>query len=443
MYDSENMKIKTSVEPLFLLGGDLLVLGVSLWTALFLRRFKLPSVHDFESHLSAFIFIFIIWTIVYFIYDLYSNQTVILQQKLSALLFNAHIVNSAIALTFFYLIPFFAITPKTNLFIFLGVSFVFLLFWRKHVIFWLGQKNKEHVLFVCSGSEVDEILAEFKNNPFYNIKVLDPQAVTENEVKLLRPLIVINTHDHNSTEVMGNFYQMLFSGGRFVAVENLYESMFGRISTSLISERWFLESVSLSEKSIYDFLKRLMDFSLALSLGLLSLVFYPFVYLAIKLEDGGEVFIKPVRVGRNNKQVALYKFRTMSVGDDKGKWNEVKNEVTKVGAFLRRSRIDELPQLWNVVKGDLSLIGPRPEFEPAVVQYNEDIKYYNVRHLIKPGLSGWAQINQTGEPHHGININETKIKLSYDLYYIKHRSFLLDVKIALKTLRILLSRSGI
>ncbi|MEX0910203.1 MAG: sugar transferase, partial [Candidatus Paceibacterota bacterium] len=305
------MKINTSVEPIFLLGGDILVLITALWTALFLRRFNLPSFEDLESHLSAFVFIFVIWTLVYFIYDLYSNQTAILQQKLSTLLFNAHIVNSAIALAFFYLIPFFAITPKTNLFIFLGVSFIFLLLWRKYVVFWLGQKNKEHVLFACAGAEVDEILTEFKNNSFYNIEVLDPQKVTEKEIKMLKPLIVINTHDYSTNEVMSGFYQMLFSGGRFLAVESLYESMFGRIPTSLISERWFLESVSLSEKSIYDFLKRIMDFSLALILGFVSLIVYPVVYLAIKLEDKGEVFIKPVRVGRNNKQVVLYKFRTM------------------------------------------------------------------------------------------------------------------------------------
>ena len=119
-----------------------------------------------------------------------------------------------------------------------------------------------------------------------------------------------------------------------------------------------------------------------------------------------------------------------------------KNKVTKVGKFLRMSRLDELPQLWNVLRGDISLIGPRPEFPKAVSEYENQIPYYGVRHIIKPGLSGWAQIY--GEhPHHGIGVSETKNKLSYDLFYIKRRSLLLDLIIALKTIKTLLSKQGI
>ena len=117
--------------------------------------------------------------------------------------------------------------------------------------------------------------------------------------------------------------------------------------------------------------------------------------------------------------------------------------ITKVGRFLRRTRLDELPQLWNILKGDLSLIGPRPEFPDPVALYGQDIPYYNIRHIIKPGLSGWAQIHQDGEPHHGIDINGTRGKLSYDLFYIKNRNFWLDLSIALKTIKILLMRKGV
>jgi lipopolysaccharide/colanic/teichoic acid biosynthesis glycosyltransferase len=117
-------------------------------------------------------------------------------------------------------------------------------------------------------------------------------------------------------------------------------------------------------------------------------------------------------------------------------------EITRIGAFLRTSRIDELPQLWNILKGDLSLIGPRPEIGELVKEYTAHIPYYNIRHLIKPGLSGWAQIFHENHPHHALDVEETREKLSYDLYYIKNRSFLLDVIITLKTIRILLSRTG-
>jgi lipopolysaccharide/colanic/teichoic acid biosynthesis glycosyltransferase len=130
--------------------------------------------------------------------------------------------------------------------------------------------------------------------------------------------------------------------------------------------------------------------------------------------------------------------------DDGGEGDaDRKMKITRVGRFLRASRIDELPQLWNVLRGDISLIGPRPELPNLVNLYEKEISFYNVRHLIKPGLSGWAQLYQKTPPKFATDYVETKIKLSYDLYYIKNRSFWLDIKIALKTLKTLLSRSGV
>ena len=113
-----------------------------------------------------------------------------------------------------------------------------------------------------------------------------------------------------------------------------------------------------------------------------------------------------------------------------------------MGKFLRKTSLDEFPQFWNVLKGDLSLIGPRPELPALAKSYAEKIPYYNVRHLVRPGLSGWAQIYHEKHPHHGLDTEETKNKLSYDLYYIKNRSFLLDIKIALRTLKTLVSIAG-
>jgi lipopolysaccharide/colanic/teichoic acid biosynthesis glycosyltransferase len=118
------------------------------------------------------------------------------------------------------------------------------------------------------------------------------------------------------------------------------------------------------------------------------------------------------------------------------------NKLTRVGPFLRNTRIDELPQIWSVIKGDLSFIGPRPELPSGVQLYEKEIPYYSVRHLIKPGLSGWAQILQENHPHHGFGVEETKEKLAYDLYYIKNRSAILDLKIALKTIKTLVRVVG-
>jgi lipopolysaccharide/colanic/teichoic acid biosynthesis glycosyltransferase len=117
--------------------------------------------------------------------------------------------------------------------------------------------------------------------------------------------------------------------------------------------------------------------------------------------------------------------------------------ITKIGKFLRKTRIDELPQLWNVLKGDLSLIGPRPELPGIAQRYEEEVPYYNIRYLVKPGLSGWAQLYHD-EPAKFLEVDKqsTKVKLSYDLYYLKNRSFMLDLKIALKTAKIFFMREG-
>jgi lipopolysaccharide/colanic/teichoic acid biosynthesis glycosyltransferase len=235
---------------------------------------------------------------------------------------------------------------------------------------------------------------------------------------------------------------MIFSGIRFISLQTLYEELFDREPILSIKEQWFLENISNRPKPVYDGLKRLMDILVAGILGLISLIFYPFIYLAIKLDDKGGIFREQERVGKDNKVIKLLKFRTMTNPGENGQWGREENKVTRVGRWLRKTRIDELPQLWNILRGDVSLIGPRPEFADPVALYNQEIPYYNIRHIIKPGLSGWAQIKQETEPHHGVDINGTSLKFSYDLYYIKNRSFWLDLSIALKTIKILLMRKG-
>jgi lipopolysaccharide/colanic/teichoic acid biosynthesis glycosyltransferase len=255
--------------------------------------------------------------------------------------------------------------------------------------------------------------------------------------------IVIDTRHGKIDAILPTLYNLIFSGVRFIDMHKVYEDIFDRIPLSLVQYGWFLENISITRKFTYEFLKRFMDILIAVPLLLASLVLLPFVALAVALEDGGALFIAQERVGRSNKLIRILKYRTMT-GSDRGE--EVlksRHKVTRVGQFLRKTRIDELPQLWNVLTGDLSLIGPRPELPALVKRYEEEVPFYNVRHLITPGLSGWGQINDYDVPRQGVDIEKTKRKLSYDLYYIKNRSFFLDLKIALKTLKTLLSRAGV
>lgn len=239
-------------------------------------------------------------------------------------------------------------------------------------------------------------------------------------------------------------YSTIFQKERFVIIDivELYQEVFDRVPLSLVTYEWVLSSVSASRLS--GALKRALDIIGAAVLGIISLPFYPCVALAIKLDDRGPVFILQERVGRYQKPIRVVKFRSMT-GNDRGEYGEdgkTKLSVTRVGNFLRRSRIDELPQLWAVLKGDLSLVGPRPEFPALSREYSAKIPYYNARHLITPGLTGWAQIKHHAHPHHAPDIEQTKHKLSHDLYYLKHRSLLLDLFIILQTIRIILTARG-
>ncbi|MES3004917.1 MAG: sugar transferase [Patescibacteria group bacterium] len=448
------MDILTRKEPVLLFLGDVFFFAFSLWLTLSIRFTEFPEKELYLDHLIPFSLLFILWFIVYFIAGLYEKHTLILKSKLPSIVFNAQVANSIVAVVFFYAFPFFGITPKTILFLYLLISFAGVLFWRLYGLSVITKKEKQPALIIGAGGEMKELLSEVNGNNRYdlqfvssvdvnNIDSIDIQEdiirqVYSNDIKI----IAVDFANEKISTLLPHLYNLVFSKVRFIDSHKIYEDIFDRIPLSLVTYSWFLENISISPNFTYDFLKRIMDITLSAILGIASLLFYPFVYIAIKLDDKGSIFISQERVGKDGKLIKLYKFRSMSKNIvDLNAGSE--NRVTRVGNILRKTRIDEFPQLWNVIKGDISLIGPRPELPSGVSIYDKEIPYYNIRHLIKPGLSGWAQIHQEIHPHHGAEVSLTKEKLTYDIYYIKNRSFWLDIKIALKTIKSLLSRQGI
>lgn len=444
------MGIENKKEPVLLLLGDLLLFFVSLWVMLFVRYGVLPAAAVWQEHLLPFSIIFIVWVVVFFIAGLYDKHTIILKSRLPSTLLNAQIINSVVAVLFFYFIPIFGITPKVNLFIYLVISFLLILWWRLSGFSSLSRRKKQNAILVGSGEEMRELEVEVNQNPRYGIRFISSvdtnhidgidfyeeiiKRIYDEEVSI----VAIDLRSERIDPILPHLYNLIFSKVRFIDMYKIYEDIFDRIPLSLVRYNWFLENVSVTPTITYDALKRAMDAILSFLLGILSLPLYPLVFLAIKLDDRGPIFLIQERVGKGGRTIQTFKFRSMSVVDGGGE-----EHITRVGAFLRKLRIDELPQLVNVLRGDLSLIGPRPELRELVKLYEKEIPYYNIRHLIKPGLSGWAQLHHEGHPHYAPDVSETKVKLSYDLYYIKNRSFLLDLTITLKTLKVLVSRSGV
>lgn len=447
------MKILSNKIHLVLFGGDLVSFVFSLWFTLFLRYGEVPTDDVFYEHMIPFSFLFLIWIFVFFIAGLYEGWSVILSGNLARILVKVQLINTLIAIVFFYFIPSFGITPKTNLFVYIFVSSAIIFWWRFHGYFLIGAKKREDALLVGSGIDAYELKKEVDSSDHYAVRFITyidvdafdtedgyREEIGKNVYANETSIIVAELRNPKVKKIFQTFYNLIFSGVRFLDMYEIYEEIFNRVPLSHISESWFIENISTIPKTVYDTLKRAMDIVIASVLGVISLALYPFVAIAIKLEDGGDIFITQKRIGWNNKIIKMFKFRSMKTNDG-GKWvSNGDKRITKVGGFLRRSRIDELPQLWNIIKGDMSLIGPRPDIYDLGLELSREIPYYTIRNIIKPGLSGWAQIQQKTPPQ---TLEDTKIRLAYDFYYIKNRSLFLDVKIALKTIKTLLSRLGV
>jgi lipopolysaccharide/colanic/teichoic acid biosynthesis glycosyltransferase len=432
--------------PLLLI-GDVVVLAGSLWISLALRYLEVPSRQILELHASPFAILIGCWLLVLFIAGLYERQILVLRNRLLATILNAQIANSLLAVAFFYFVPYFGVTPKTNLFIYLATSSVLLALWRLYGASAIAHPMRVSAVIIGDGPDAEQLEAELSKNKGHGISPVCRISVaslgtTEGVARLDQGvgLVIADLSDPAIRPHLPTLYEKLFTGTSFATLLEAYESVFKRVPLSLLSHDWFIENVSAAPKVVYDAIKRFVDVVAALAIGIPSLVFYPFAIIAIKIEDGGAAFITQERVGRGNRPIYIYKFRSMNV-NDAGKWvQKGDSRHTTVGKFLRKSRIDELPQLWNVLRGDLSLIGPRPDVIGLWKTLSNEIPYYATRSIVKPGLSGWAQISQDLPPQ---TLEETKVRLSYDLYYVKHRSLLLDIKIGLRTIKTLLSRTGL
>ena len=235
--------------------------------------------------------------------------------------------------------------------------------------------------------------------------------------------------------------QAHLDGLRVYPAEAFAEAVFRKVLLREVDEEWVLDrELALAQSASYARVKEALDRFIALLLLMLFLPVMVLTALAILVLDGSPIFYRQDRYGQKGAVFTLYKFRTMKKRDEEGSIYTSENDerITALGRILRPTRLDELPQLWNVVAGDMSLIGPRAEWVRCVEKYEEEIPYYHLRHEVSPGLTGWAQVNFP----YGSSVEDTREKLRYDLYYIRNHSFLLDFQIVLKTVYVVLAKVG-
>ena len=249
-------------------------------------------------------------------------------------------------------------------------------------------------------------------------------------------------------EIQGKTFQSILDaqekGVEVMRMPILYEEMTGRLPIHHLESDWIIRSFvdEVRVSGMYELTKRILDVVGGLVGIMVLLVLFPFVALAIVLDSGFPITYKQTRLGKGARRFTIYKFRSMR--QDAEQQGEAKlaekndPRVTRVGDFLRKTRLDEFPQFWNVLRGDMSLVGPRAERPELVAAFQKQVPFYRARLLVKPGVSGWAQINYG----YYASVTEMAVKLEYDLYYIKHRSLTMDFQIILRTIGTMLRRTG-
>lgn len=438
-------------ETILLLVGDFCILVASLWSALLLRNLSVPPLGYFEANLVPFLPMFLISLIVFYIAGLYEKQTRPIQRVMGVRIFGAQAATVAIAAILFFILPL-SIAPKTILVLYLAVSVLAVSAWRSfRMTRGAGEGNRVPAVLVGNSPAILELFDEVQGN----------------DRLLIRFISRIDGVDQEKDEVIANIASAGASDARILVADlsdpwvrdclpkwrslmpgevlikdfaALYEEIFDRVPLEHLDTAQMLETLS-KRHMFYDGVKRVFDIVLALVGAVIAVPLVGIAAVLLSLENGAP-FLYHERIGKNGHTFRITKLRSMLFDDHGNPELQKKNRVTALGRFLRKTRVDELSQLWNVLKGELSFIGPRPELPKIAEVYEREIPQYWMRHLITPGLSGWAQIRDYDAPRGGADVERTRRKLSFDLYYLKHRSFGLDLAIAMKTLRALLAFSG-
>ena len=254
--------------------------------------------------------------------------------------------------------------------------------------------------------------------------------------------VIVALGDRRGTMPVRELLDIRLSGIKVEDATGIIEKISGKMDVDTISPSWLIFSEGFKLKETFRMLRRLVSIIVSLISLILVLPLLPVISILIKLTSPGPILYRQKRVGRNGIPFTCLKFRTMRADAEAAsgaQWaGDDDPRITSLGRWLRRSRLDEIPQLWNVLRGDMGFVGPRPERPEFVEWLNQEIPYYNLRHIIRPGITGWAQIRY----QYGATLGESKEKLRYDLYYIKHLSVSLDLMIIMETLKIVLLGRG-
>jgi exopolysaccharide biosynthesis polyprenyl glycosylphosphotransferase len=438
---------------ILVLGDFLLMIAANIISVALIYGLKPPD-EGFNKIISIIvIFLFLMNLYICHLYDInkyISHKKYIFSRVLMATFFTVIMCS-----VLFYIIRGWELNRKIFLLNIL-ISFCFIISWRfiYQAIFSSLTVPKEKVLIVGAGKcgraiykLLQDPISPFvvegfvdddpdKKSTIQSAKVLGfTNKLIDIANKLsIKTIIFAITHDRSS-KLMNNILQARLSGLRIYEMPKVYELLSGRMPVQYIRDQWLLFDGGFFDfsESYFQRIKRVIDIIFSAISLLMTLPITLAVALAIRLDSPGPIFYRQERVGYEGEVFSILKFRTMYQNAEKNGavWAQENDpRVTRVGKWIRLFRVDEIPQLWNIMRGEMSLIGPRPERPEFVAEFQKIIPYYFIRHLIKPGLSGWAQVNY----RYGASIDDTIIKLEYDFFYLKNFSLWLDLKIIIRTI---------
>jgi exopolysaccharide biosynthesis polyprenyl glycosylphosphotransferase len=348
--------------------------------------------------------------------------------------------------------------PRLGIGIFLVFAFVLTLAWRLvYIRISTAQAFLNRVLIIGAGSAgktLVDVYNKMNPKPFLLVGFMDDDPTKVGKEIEGFPILAGNDHlleiieAKAITEIViaitgemeGSTFQILLdaqqNGMEIIPMPSLYEDLLGRVPIHHLESEWLIRSFVNDARvgGFYELAKRLLDILVSLAGLGICILLTPITAILILVDSGFPILYTQFRSGKSGKLYNIYKFRTMCQDAEKDGKVQVTHEhderITPVGNILRRSHIDELPQFWNVLLGDMSIVGPRAERPELIIEYQKHIPLYRARLLVKPGITGWAQINYG----YSATIAQTVVKLEYDLYYIKHRNILMDIQIILRTM---------
>lgn len=455
------MAISHRVKIFLLVLGDLAALYVTLFLTLYLRYRSAWREELIAHHLNPFTLIFILWIGVFYAAGLYDLRRLRNNLEFVKIFGLTLAVNAGLAIAFFYLVPVFGITPKTNLFLFLGIFALIGFFWRRFFNRATALATPlAHITLIGESDAMRELHEYLRNNPQFGFTVRDwikndriaGGRIAENGGGAARmkseiregptEILVVPREMKHNKNFAKMFYELFADGIAVYDLPSFYEEVFRKVPIAEITEEWFLEHIA-GHHRFYDGLKRAFEvvFSIILFAALSPILLL--AGLLVKLTSQGPVIYRQVRTGKNGAPFTLYKFRSMralapdgSAEKTGAQWAPSATRdprATPIGHFLRITHLDELPQLANIIRGDISFVGPRPERPEFVEKLRGRVPFYEARLIVKPGVTGWAQLHHRSDQ----TAADVEEKLKYDIYYIKNRSLVIDVAIIIKTLKTL------